>query len=145
MIDHATLPEMCGCYLYMDAAGTIIYVGKAKNLKKRVASYFSKRDHDPKTRSLVTHITTVEVVVTDTETEAFLLENTLIKKHQPKYNIDLKDAKRYAYIELTDEEYPRLLVARQTTGAGSYFGPFVSAAERDYVAKVAKRTFHLRT
>ena len=145
MIDPASLPENCGCYLYRDATGTIIYVGKAKNLKKRVASYFSKKDHDPKTRSLVARIAAVDVVVTDTETEAFLLENTLIKKHQPKYNIDLKDAKRYAYIELTAETYPRLLVARQTTGAGTYFGPFVSAAERDYVLKVAKRTFHLRT
>ncbi|MFA5214098.1 MAG: GIY-YIG nuclease family protein, partial [Methanoregula sp.] len=95
MIDPASLPENCGCYLYRDATGTIIYVGKAKNLKKRVASYFSKKDHDPKTRSLVARIAAVDVVVTDTETEAFLLENTLIKKHQPKYNIDLKDAKRY--------------------------------------------------
>ena len=84
-------------------------------------------------------------MVTDTETEAFLLENTLIKKHQPKYNIDLKDAKRYAWIELTKEEFPRLVIARKTTGDGTFFGPFVSAAERDYVLKVAKKVFHLRT
>jgi len=145
MIAPATLPENSGCYFFSDAAGTIIYVGKAKNLKKRVASYFAKKDHDPKTRILVARIASVEVVVTDTETEAFLLENTLIKKHQPKYNIDLKDAKRYAYIELTKEEFPRLLIARRATGDGMFFGPFVSAAERDYVAKVVKKIFHLRT
>jgi excinuclease ABC subunit C len=145
MIDTASLPENPGCYLYSDDTGTIIYVGKAKNLKKRVSSYFSKKDHDPKTKSLVAHIASVDVVVTDTETEAFLLENTLIKKHQPKYNIDLKDAKRYAWIELTKEKFPRLVIARKTTGDGTFFGPFVSAAERDYVLKVAKKVFHLRT
>ncbi|MDD1702568.1 MAG: excinuclease ABC subunit UvrC [Methanoregula sp.] len=145
MIDTASLPENPGCYLYSDADGRIIYVGKAKNLKKRVSSYFTKKDHDPKTRSLVTHIVAVDFVITDTETEAFLLENTLIKKHQPKYNIDLKDAKRYAWIELTKEKFPRLVIARKTTGDGTFFGPFVSAAERDYVLRVAKKVFHLRT
>jgi excinuclease ABC subunit C len=145
MIDPATLPENAGCYLFSDASGTIIYVGKAKNLKKRVASYFAKKDHDPKTRNLVEHIATVATLITNTETEAFLLENTLIKKHQPKYNIDLKDAKRYAYIELTKEEFPRLLIARRATGDGTSFGPFVLAAERDYVLKVAKKVFRLRT
>ncbi|MGA2105423.1 MAG: GIY-YIG nuclease family protein, partial [Methanoregula sp.] len=78
MIDTANLPENPGCYLYADENGTIIYVGKAKNLKKRVSSYFTKKDHDAKTRSLVAHIASVDVVVTDNETEAFLLENTLI-------------------------------------------------------------------
>lgn len=145
MIDTAGLPENPGCYLYSDAEGRIIYVGKAKNLKKRVSSYFTKKDHDPKTKSLVAHIASVDFVVTGSETEAFLLENTLIKKHQPKYNIDLKDAKRYAWIELTKEEFPRLVVARKATGDGTYFGPFVSATERDYVMKVAKKIFHLRT
>ncbi|MFZ1127722.1 excinuclease ABC subunit UvrC [Methanoregula sp.] len=145
MIDIASLPENPGCYLYSDEAGTIIYVGKAKNLKKRVSSYFTKKDHDAKTRSLVARIASVDVVVTDTETEAFLLENTLIKKHQPKYNIDLKDAKRYAWIELTRDEFPRLVIARRASGDGTFFGPFVSAAERDHVLKVAKKVFHLRT
>lgn len=145
MIDPSTLPDTPGCYLYSDAAGTIIYVGKAKNLKKRVSSYFTKKDHDIKTQSLVGHIDAVDVIVTNTEAEAFLLENTLIKKHQPKYNIDLKDAKRYAYIELTREPFPRLVIARQKSGDGTFFGPFVSAAERDYVLKVVKKVFHLRT
>ena len=84
------------------------------------------------------------MVVTDTETEAFLLENTLIKKHQPKYNIDLKDAKRYAWIELTKED-TEAGIARRATGNGTFFGPFVSAAERDHVLAVAKKVFHLRT
>ena len=145
MIDTTSLPENPGCYLYSDETGTIIYVGKAKNLRKRVSSYFTKKDHDPKTRSLITHIASVSVIVTDNETEAFLLENTLIKKHQPKYNIDLKDAKRYAWIELTGGEFPRLVIARRATGDGTFFGPFVSAAERDHVLNVAKKIFHLRT
>ena len=145
MIDHRTLPETSGCYLFADADGTVIYIGKAKNLKKRVASYFQKKDLDTKTRSLVAHIATVDTMVTNTETEAFLLENTLIKKHQPRYNIDLKDAKRYAGIELTGGDFPRLVVARQPSGGGTFFGPFVSAAERDEIFNVIKRVFHLRT
>ena len=145
MIETRTLPDASGCYLFLDADGTVIYVGKAKNLKKRVASYFQKKDHDTKTRSMVAHIASVDMMVTNTETEAFLLENTLIKKHQPRYNIDLKDAKRYAGIELTGEEFPRLMVARRPSGDGTFFGPFVSAAERDEVFKAVKRVFHLRT
>ena len=119
--------------------------GKQKISKKRVSSYFTKKDHDPKTKGLVARIASVDVVVTDTETEAFLLENTLIKKRQPKYNMDLKDRKCYALIELTKGKVPRLVIARKTTGDSTFFGPFVSAAERDYVLKVAKKVFHLRT
>jgi len=88
MIDPSTLPGNPGCYLFSDENGTIIYVGKAKNLKKRVTSYFQKTDQDQKTRNLVARIASVSVMVTNTETEALLLENNLIKKHQPKYNID---------------------------------------------------------
>ena len=111
-------------------SGTIIYVGKAKDLKKRVTSYFQKKDHDPKTRNLVAAIASMDVMVTNTETEALLLENNLIKKHQPKYNIDLKDAKRFAYIELTREPFPRIGIARRTRKEDAvYFGPFVSAAK----------------
>ena len=106
MFDTATLPNDPGCYLFFDKGETVIYVGKAKNLRKRVSSYFQKKDHDVKTRSLVSGIARVSVMVTNTETEALLLENNLIKKHQPKYNIDLKDAKRYAYIELDNRAVP---------------------------------------
>ncbi len=145
MIDLGRLPQNPGCYLFKNLENKIIYVGKAKNLRKRVNSYFQKKDQDPKTRSLITALNSVEFLVTDTEVEALILENTLIKKHQPKYNINLKDAKTYAFIELTDEIYPRLLIARQKQGSGKYFGPFISAAERDHVLQYLTRTFALRT
>jgi excinuclease ABC subunit C len=146
MIDLSVIPHSPGCYLYADAAGTIIYVGKAKDLKKRVTSYFQKKDHDIKTRNLVALIASVDLMVTDTETEALLLENNLIKKHQPKYNIDLKDARRYAYIEITKETFPRIGIERQTRREdATYFGPFVSAAERDAILRVIKRIFLLRS
>jgi excinuclease ABC subunit C len=140
-----TLPTSPGCYLFKDTTGTIIYVGKANNLRKRVASYFQKTHHDPKTTQLVTHIADVDYIVTDTEVEAFILENTLIKKHQPRYNINLRDAKTYAYIRITDEDYPRVLIARQKNEKGHYYGPFVSAAERDYILWFIKHAFPLRT
>jgi excinuclease ABC subunit C len=145
MIDLATLPHAPGCYLYTDAAGTIIYIGKAKDLKKRVTSYFQKKDHDAKTLALVANIASVSVMITNTETEALLLENNLIKKNQPKYNIDLKDSKRFAYIELTKEKFPRIGIARRTNkDEANYFGPFVSAAHRDDVLWTIKRIFAIR-
>jgi excinuclease ABC subunit C len=110
-----------------------------------VKNYFQKKEQDPKTLSLIVALDTVEFFITDTEVEALILENTLIKKHQPKYNINLKDAKTYAFIELTDETFPRLLIARQKQGTGRYFGPFISALERDHVLQILNRTFALRT
>jgi excinuclease ABC subunit C len=145
MIDLTSLPPNPGCYLFRDTEKRIIYVGKAKNLRKRVKSYFQKKEQNLKTRCLITTLESVEFFVTDTEVEALILENTLIKKHQPKYNINLKDAKTYAFIELTDEVFPRLLIARQKQGNGKYFGPFVSALERDHVLQFFNRTFTLRT
>jgi excinuclease ABC subunit C len=141
----STLPNNPGCYLFRNADKQIIYIGKAKNLRKRVNSYFQKKETDPKTASLLFAIDSVDFIITDTEVEALILENTLIKKHQPKYNINLKDAKTYAFIELTDETFPRLLIARQKHGTGKYFGPFVSALERDHVMQFLNRTFALRT
>ena len=145
MIDVTRIPSNPGCYLFRNNQQKIIYIGKAKNIRKRVKTYFQKKDQDPKTRSLITAIDAVEFFITDTEVEAFILENTLIKKHQPKYNINLKDAKTYAYIELTTEPYPQLLIARQKQEKGMYFGPFVSAVERDHVLQFLNRTFALRT
>jgi excinuclease ABC subunit C len=146
MINLNAIPHTPGCYLFSDAGGTILYVGKAKDLRKRVTSYFRKKDHDQKTKNLVALIASVDLMVTHTETEALLLENNLIKKHQPKYNIDLKDAKRYAYIEITREPFPRTGIARQTRNEDAdYFGPFVSAAERDAILRVIKRVFLLRS
>jgi excinuclease ABC subunit C len=139
------LPGEPGCYLYRDEEGCVIYVGKAKNLKKRVSSYFRKRGRDKKTSILVSRIASVDYIVTTNEVEALVLENSLIKEHQPRYNINLKDAKQYAHIRLTGEEFPRLCIARKATGDGTFFGPFVSAQERDYVFSVIKKTFRLRT
>jgi excinuclease ABC subunit C len=145
MVGYSTLPHAPGCYLFADEHGTILYIGKAKDIRKRVASYFQKTDRDSKTRALISRIVSVDFVVTTNEVEAFLLENNLIKKHQPKYNIDLKDAKRFAYIEISGGEFPRIGIARRTKGDGTYFGPFVSATERDVVLRVVKMVFCLRS
>lgn len=139
------IPKNPGCYLFKDRRGNIIYVGKAKNLNKRVNSYFSKKHTDPKTQMLVKSISSTDFFITDTEVEALVLENNLIKKYQPKYNINLKDSKRYAYLKLTDDEIPRLVLARKREKTGKYYGPFVSAAERDYVKDVVIKTFKIRT
>jgi len=145
MVEYSHLPHEPGCYLFSDEAGTVLYVGKAKDLRKRVASYFTKTGHDVKTEQLIARIAAIDFLITTTEAEALLLENNLIKRHQPRYNIDLKDAKRFAYIEMTKEEFPRIGIARKTVVGASYFGPFVSAAERDAVLKVVKRIFLLRS
>lgn len=145
MVDYLSLPNNPGCYIYKNDTGKIIYVGKAKNLKKRVASYFTKKDHDIKTQVLVSNIATVDFIVTENEIEALILENTLIKKHRPRYNIDLKDSKRYAYIRITDEEFPRLMVARRKTTEKDAYGPFVSGAQREYVLRLLRKLFKIRT
>lgn len=145
MIDLEVLPHLPGCYLFKNETGTVLYVGKAKDLKKRVSSYFQKRDHDPKTELLVRAIRDLDFIVTNTEVEALLLENTLIKKHWPHYNIALKDSKRYAGIQLTEDRFPRLRIARKRGEGGSFFGPFVSAKERDYIFEAVRKTFGLRT
>jgi excinuclease ABC subunit C len=145
MIDLSSIPSDPGCYQFKDSSDIIIYIGKAKNLKKRVKSYFHKSSLDPKTEVLKGKIDAIDIIVTDNEVEALVLENNLIKKYQPKYNIDFKDSRRYAYIELTNEDFPRLLIARRQGEAGKYFGPFVSAAGRDYIIYVLRRVFQIRT
>jgi excinuclease ABC subunit C len=145
VVDYSRIPHEPGCYLFKDASGRIIYVGKAKDLRKRVSSYFLKDDLDPKTSALVAKISSLDYVVTSNEQEALILENTLIKKHQPHYNIDLKDSKKYAYILLTEEIFPRLMVARKKIEKGEYFGPFVSAERRDAILRFANNVFRLRT
>jgi excinuclease ABC subunit C len=145
MIDLGTLPRLPGCYLYKDADGKVLYVGKAKDIKKRVSNYFQKQDHDPKTKSLIQAASGLDFIVTNTEVEALLLENTLIKKHWPRYNIKLKDSSRYACIHLTDEHLPRIRISRSKQGRGTFFGPFTSARERDYVFSVVRKAFQLRT
>lgn len=131
--------------MFKDSKNNIIYIGKAKDLKKRVGSYFQKKHDDKKTLMLVSQINGVEFIVTDTEAEALILENNLIKKHNPKYNIDLKDSKRYAYLKITDEYFPRLMIVRRRKGKGKYYGPFVSAQNRDLIKKLLVKNFKLRT
>jgi excinuclease ABC subunit C len=145
MISLDSLPHNPGCYLFTDDQGKVIYVGKARNLKKRVSNYFQKQDNGPRTKALVFASKGLEFIVTNTEVEALLLENTLIKKHQPRYNIKLKDSSRYACIELTEECFPRIRVSRKASGKGSFFGPFTSARERTFVYQLLRKTFGLRT
>jgi excinuclease ABC subunit C len=139
------LPNNPGCYLFKDDLGSVLYVGKAKNLKKRVKSYFQKTDHTHKTKLLVEKIKKIDFITTRTESEAFLLENNLIKLHYPKFNIDLKDSRRYAYLRLTDGEYSLLEVARTREKKGEYFGPFTSGLIRKIVMGVVTRNFKILT
>lgn len=142
----AALATRPGVYLMKDADGTIIYVGKAINLRNRVRSYFQSQHHkDPKTRELVKHITDFEVIRTDTATEALILENLLIKKHQPHYNIMLKDSKTYPYIRITNEEWPRVISTRLVVQDGSqYFGPYTSAGAAYKTINLLNRLFPYR-
>jgi excinuclease ABC subunit C len=140
----ATLPSKPGCYLYRNAEGTIIYVGKAINLKNRVRSYFhADSSHDSKTRRLVRDIVDIEWIVVGSELEALILEMNLIKKHRPRYNIRLKDDKRYPYIKVHwNEPYPKVTVTRQMTEDGSrYFGPYTSAWAVYQTLDVLRRIF----
>lgn len=143
--DMSKLPSKPGCYLFKDILEDVIYIGKAKNIKKRVASYFSKTPDDEKTAQLVTHIKSVDFIVTPSEVQALLLESNLIRQHKPKYNIDLKYGVRYAWILLTDERFPRLLTARNKKKAGEYFGPFVNGRLRRTLIDTLQKKFFIRT
>jgi len=140
----ATLPAKPGCYIYRNAEGTIIYVGKAISLKNRVRSYFhADSSHDAKTRRLVRDIVDIEWIVVGSELEALILEMNLIKKHRPKYNIRLKDDKRYPYIKISwGEAFPKITVTRQMTEDGSrYFGPYTSAWAVYQTLEVLRKIF----
>lgn len=141
------IPEKPGVYLMKDEKEKIIYVGKAKSLKSRVNSYFRNNKHDSaKTLILVKKINDLEYILTDTETEALILENTLIKKHKPRYNISLKDDKTYPFIKITKEEYPRVLVTRNIIKDGSqYYGPYTSVGALNETVELLKRLFPFRT
>ncbi|MBK6418157.1 MAG: excinuclease ABC subunit C [Ignavibacteria bacterium] len=143
----AGLPTKPGVYLHKDAEGQIIYVGKAKSLRNRVRSYFQEgRPVDAKTKALVRKIADLEVIVTDTEVEALILENTLIKEHRPKYNILLKDDKSYPYIRITKEEYPRVFKTRRVVRDGSkYFGPYTDGTYLYSLLKTLRSIFPLRS
>ncbi|WP_159546112.1 excinuclease ABC subunit UvrC [Streptococcus halichoeri] len=135
------LPDSPGCYLHKDKNGTIIYVGKAKNLRNRVRSYF-RGSHDTKTELLVSEIEDFEFIVTGSNTEALLLEINLIQENMPKYNIRLKDDKSYPFIKITNETFPRLLITRQVKkNDGLYFGPYPDAYTANEVKKLLDRIF----
>ena len=141
------LPRLPGVYQFKTADGKIIYVGKAKILRNRVRSYFQKgHNHDPKTKVLVTKIADLEVIVTDSEMEALILENTLIKKLKPRYNIDLRDDKSYPYIVVTNEPFPRVYVTRKVRQDGSrYYGPYTDVKTMRFALKSVRDIFQIRS
>lgn len=140
-----TLPEKPGVYQYFDASGTIIYVGKAKNLKKRVTSYFNKNQDNGKTVLLVKRIVDIKYIVVDSELDALLLENNLIKKYQPKYNIQLKDDKTYPWICIKNEPFPRVFSTRNVIRDGSkYYGPYPSGKVMHTLLSLIKELYPLR-
>jgi len=140
------IPTDPGVYLYRDEVGEILYVGKAKSLRSRVKSYFSSTTDLPaKTRQLVLHIKSIDWIVVNNEVEALLLENKLVKQHTPKYNIDLKDAKTFAYISLTREPYPRILTSRKVSRKLESFGPYTEGYIRQDLQRLCVRVFKLRT
>ena len=141
------IPELSGSYQYFDKNGEIIYVGKAKNLKKRVHSYFNKHHDSPKLRVMVPQIEKIQFIVTDSEVEALILESHLIKKHKPKYNVLLKDDKKFPYFVITDEEYPRIIVARKANKnkiKGKYFGPYTDSRAMYATLDLIKKLFPLK-
>ncbi|HLA09153.1 MAG TPA: excinuclease ABC subunit UvrC [Pyrinomonadaceae bacterium] len=141
------IPRSSGVYLYKDTAGKIIYIGKAKNLRSRVRSYFQARPFDRKTDALVRNIADLEFIVTDNEVEALILEATLTKKHKPRYNVNLKDDKSYPHLKLTvNEPFPKVVITRRIQRDGAlYFGPFLPASLARKTIDLINRTFQLRT
>jgi len=138
------LPTSPGCYIHKDKNGTIIYVGKAKNLRNRVRSYF-RGSHDTKTEALVSEIVDFEFIVTESNIEALLLEINLIKENKPKYNIMLKDDKSYPFIKITNERYPRLIITRQVKkNGGLYFGPYPDVGAANEIKRLLDRIFPFR-
>ncbi len=141
-----SIPHLPGCYKYYDQRNVLLYVGKAKDLKKRVSSYFIKNLDNYKTRRLVTLIKRIEFTVTDTEHDAFLLENSLIKHYQPKYNINLRDDKTYPFVVIKKEHFPRVFITRRVIRDGSeYLGPFTSVARVRELLELVKNNVPLRT
>src|SRR5919205_1082550 len=155
------IPQNSGIYLMKDNEGKIIYIGKAKNLYKRVSSYFLKQDYNNndnnyqynnnwKTSRLVRKVSDIDFIVTDNEIEAFLLESNLIKRYRPVFNIELKDQQRYTYLRITDETFPRLLVARRNRNGefygpkGKIYGPFVRGSSKFLTIGFLRKLFKIR-
>ena len=141
-----TMPECPGVYRYLDADGTIIYVGKAKNLKRRVSSYFTKEHESRRTSLLVRHIYDLKYIVVNTENDALNLENRMIKAHQPKYNVLLKDGKTYPWICVRNEAFPRVFLTRTVVKDGSdYFGPYTNISLAKMLLELFEQLYHIRT
>jgi excinuclease ABC subunit C len=142
-----TIPHLPGVYRYLDEEGTILYVGKAKDLKNRLSNYFGDKKFIPyKSRVLTKNASTIEFTIVDTEHDALLLENTLIKKFQPRYNVSLKDAKSYSYIVVKNERFPRVFFTRRVFKDGStYFGPYTSKFRQKVILELIKKMFPLRS
>ncbi len=142
-----TLPEKSGVYIMRNSNGSIIYVGKAKNLKNRVRSYFKTKNHAPKVESMVNSVETFEYIITDSELEALVLENNLIKENMPKYNILLKDDKTYPFLKITvNEAFPRLFLSRRIEKDGAlYYGPYQSSADLKQLISLVNEIYSLRS
>src|SRR6195256_5528051 len=141
----ATIPGQPGIYKYFDARSELLYVGKAKHLRKRVSSYFSKTFTSYKTHELVQRIQRIEFTIVDSEQDAFLLENSLIKQFQPRFNINLKDDKSYPFIVIKNEPFPRVYLTRRKTDDGSeYLGPYTSVGKVRELLDFIKQTIQLR-
>ena len=141
-----SLPSQPGVYRYYDEEGVILYIGKAKDLRKRVSSYFTKNDHTFRIAYMVRKINKLEFTIVDTEQDAFLLENSLIKKYQPRYNVNLKDDKTYPYIVIKKEDYPRVFLTRQFIRDGSeYLGPYTSVGQVRIILNLLTTIFPVRT
>ena len=141
----AKLSHLPGCYIMKNKAGTIIYIGKAKNLHNRVSSYFRDSEHLPKVAKMVSNVYDYDFIVTDSEYEALVLENSLIKQHKPKYNILLKDDKGYTYIKISDEDFPRITREMQKKGEGEFIGPYTSSLTSSQTVAEVNRVFMLPT
>ena len=141
-----TIPALPGIYKYYNASGELIYVGKAKHLRKRVSSYFSKTFTNYKTAELVQRIHRIEFTIVNSEQDAFLLENSLIKEYQPLFNINLKDDKTYPFIIVKNEKFPRVFFTRNKVKDGSqYFGPYTSVAKVRDLLEFIKQNIPIRT
>jgi len=147
-VSTLSIPPQSGVYIMKNSHGDILYIGKAKNLKNRVKSYFL-RNQNYKTQKLVEKISDIEFVITDNEEEAFLLESNMIKRYRPPYNIELKDQQRYTYLRISDEKFPRLFVARRTRtgqflGSGKVYGPFTHGSSKMLSIGLLRKTFKIR-
>lgn len=142
--NSAALPLDSGVYLFRDVDGNLLYIGKAKKLRSRVRSYFSSSKKPIKTQHLISKTKSIDWIIVNNETEALLLENRLVKKNKPVYNIDLKDAKTFAYISLTKEEFPRLLTSRRVSQKLESFGPYTDGFTRQDLQRLVVKIFKLR-